>query len=285
MNTEYEINRRLFKKIEKHLNKKEITIISGIRQSGKSTILYKIKEKLDEANENTLFFNFDYERDKLFLETQECLLNKIKLEFGTEKGYVFINEIQRKENAGLFLKGIYGRKLPYKFIVSGSGSIELKEKIHESLAGRKRIFELNTTTFLEFVDYKTDYKYSNKLDTFFSIETVKAEQFLKEYMNISDSMDFGFVFQNFIFNILQENVSNNYEIKYWRTTDKAEVDFIIAKANEVVPIEIKYKKLKKASLSHSFRSFINKYKPKKAYLVNLSLNEIMKIDETEVHCI
>jgi len=34
--------------------------------------------------------------------------------------------------------------LPYKFIVSGSGSIKLKETIYESLVGRKRIFELST---------------------------------------------------------------------------------------------------------------------------------------------
>jgi predicted AAA+ superfamily ATPase len=32
----------------------------------------------------------------------------------------FIDEIQRKENAGLFLKGIYDLGLPYKFIISGS---------------------------------------------------------------------------------------------------------------------------------------------------------------------
>ena len=56
--------------------------------------------------------------------------------------YAFIDKIQRREDAGLFLKGLYDLNLPYKFIVSGSGSIELKEKIHESLVGRKRVFDL-----------------------------------------------------------------------------------------------------------------------------------------------
>jgi len=49
------------------------------------------------------------------------------LELGKERSYVFIDEIQRKENVGLFLKGLFDLKLPYKFIVSGSGSLELKE--------------------------------------------------------------------------------------------------------------------------------------------------------------
>jgi len=47
-------------------------------------------------------------------------------------------------------------ELPNKLIVSGSGSIELKEKIHESLVGRKRIFALNPLSFEEFVNFKTD---------------------------------------------------------------------------------------------------------------------------------
>ena len=73
-------------------------------------------------------------------ETATGMLNAVGLQ---NKGvHVFIDEIQRKENAGLFLKGIYDLDLPYKFILSGSGSLELKEKIQESLTGRKRLFEL-----------------------------------------------------------------------------------------------------------------------------------------------
>jgi predicted AAA+ superfamily ATPase len=79
---------------------------------------------------------------KQLFHSQDNLIQRIRLEFGDEAGFVFIDEIQRKEDAGLFLKGIYDRGFPRKFILSGSGSIELKEKIAESLAGRKRIFEV-----------------------------------------------------------------------------------------------------------------------------------------------
>jgi uncharacterized protein len=44
---------------------------------------------------------------------------------GSSYGVVFIDEIQRKENAGLFLKGLYDQDLPWKFVVSGSSGIEL----------------------------------------------------------------------------------------------------------------------------------------------------------------
>ncbi len=70
----------------------------------------------------------------------------------------------------------------YKFIVSGSGSLELKEKIKESLIGRKRIFELPTISFKEFINYKTEYKYEKKLNDFIKIEKEKIIDFFKEYI-------------------------------------------------------------------------------------------------------
>lgn len=410
MDADYLIKRNYIHKIKKHLSKKEISIISGIRQCGKSTVLRELRANLKKEGKKTLFLNFDFEKDKKYLDTQEALINKIKFEFGNKKGYVFIDEIQRRENAGLYLKGIYDLRLPYKFLVSGSGSIELKEKIQESLLGRKRVFEMTPVSFTEFADYKTKYNYSDRLSEYFEFEKTTTDKLLIEYLNFGgfpriiiesdieekielineiynsyiekdlisllninkpelfrdifmllaslsgkllnfvniandaetsiqtlkkyiyfaektfsitkirpyynnagkeirkspmiyftdigmmnyalgkygnlvNSMDFGFVFQNFIFNILKEQVSKNHEIKYWRTTDKAEVDFVIDKITELVPIEVKYKKLKNTKITRSFRSFINKYEPKIAYVVNLSLNENVKIGKTTVRFI
>lgn len=73
--------------------------------------------------------------------------------------------------------------LPYKFIVSGSGSLELKEKIHESLSGRKRMIELSTVGFEEFVNFRTGYHYENKLNDFFQVENAKTALLLEEYLN------------------------------------------------------------------------------------------------------
>ena len=154
------IRRELFNKLKNNLKAKEISLITGPRQAGKTTLMNVLRDYLERKGEKTVFLNLDYERDTAFFASQSALVEKIKLELGEKKGFVFIDEIQRKENAGLFLKGIYDLNLPYKFIVSGSGSLELKEKTHESLAGRKRMFELSTVNFKEFVNFKTNYKYS-----------------------------------------------------------------------------------------------------------------------------
>ncbi len=169
--------------LRNHLEKKEISLLIGPRQAGKTTLMLLLKKELEQKGQKVVFLNLDIEADRQFFVSQAQLLKKVELEIGKTKGYVFIDEIQRKRNAGVFLKGLYDMNLPYKFIVSGSGSVELKENIHESLAGRKRIFELGTLSFEEFVNHKTDYKYEGRLADFFSLEEERTSGFLTEYLD------------------------------------------------------------------------------------------------------
>ena len=367
-----------------------------------------IQARLKKENKKTIFLNLDYEEDKKYFDSQKKLVDKLKLEFGGEKAFVFIDEIQRKENAGLFLKGIYDLDLPYKFIVSGSGSLELKEKIHESLAGRKIFFEMFPLSFDEFVNFRTGYAYEKKLSVFLETEKQAALDFLREYMNFggypkcvlsekesekklqideiyksyvekdisywlkvdkvyafrdlikhlsfhagkimnysetasalnislptlknyvyyaektfiiseirpyfknplkelvkapaiyfgdtglknyvsgsygsaADSPGNGFLFQNLVFNVLRQKTAfTPYRINYWRTKDGAEVDFILDKNSELVPVEVKYSRLKESKTPGSLVSFIKRYAPARAYVVNLSLEQKVKINGTEV---
>lgn len=399
------IKRNLLQELRKHLSQKELSLITGPRQSGKTTLMLRLKEELESKRKKTLFLSFDNEADKKFFSSQQNLIRKIKLEIGEGKGYIFIDEIQRKEDAGLFLKGIYDLNLPYKFIVSGSGSLELKEKIHESLAGRKRVFELSSISFEEFVNFKTDYRYEQKLKDFFEVEEKKTLAFLREFLNFggyprivleekigekrklideifssylekdisylleikridvfSDLIkilagqtgqlvnyskiagelnvsvqtlknylwyaektfivkrlnpfyrniqkeiikspvfyfydqgfrnyalsnfgnlnDYGFAFENLIFNILREKIRfSGAALRFWRTKNKAEVDFVISSGKEILPIEVKYKNFKKPEIERSLRSFIEKYHPEKSLVINLSLTEKLKIKGTKV---
>ena len=403
------IKRQIFDKIKAHLEQKEISLIVGPRQAGKTTLMNLLKEELDRNGEKTLFLSLDFEKDRRFFVSQEALLQKIRLEVGNKQGFIFLDEIQRKEDAGLYLKGLYDMDLPYKFIVSGSGSLELKEKIHESLAGRKRIFELSTLSFQEFVNFKTDYRYEQKLQEFFKVEPERVRSLFDEYLhfggyprvvlaqtleekqqiiseiyqaylekdifyllgaqkeeafthlvrvlasqigslvNISElsntlgistktvkqylwylektfivnkvtpyyrnvrkeltkspvyyfvdfglrnyasgefarltdsSLSLGFLFQNFVFHALREKLLlPSFHLHFWRTKDGAEVDFVTDNAMEAIPLEVKYKDFKKPELDRSFRSFLSKYTPQKAYIVNLTLDEELIIDKTKV---
>jgi predicted AAA+ superfamily ATPase len=293
-------------------------------------------------------------------------------------------------------------------VVSGSGSIELKEKINESLAGRKRLFELLPVSFREFADFRTGYHYTDRLREFFRIESVKTEQLFLEYMayggyprvilanttqdklvaineiyrsyiekditlllrvektdsfsnlvkllasqtgklvnasELSNTLgislptiknylwylektyivrkvtpfftnirkeitkapvyyfcdiglrnfslglfgrsvesDVGFAFQNIIHNLLMERFPYaDTSIHYWRTKDKAEVDFIIKRGMEIRPVEVKYREMKRPEIQRSFRGFIERYNPADACILNRSFADEGIEENTRVH--
>lgn len=404
------IKRTIINALAEHLNQPEITMLVGPRQSGKTTILRKLEAGLRADGQKTLWLNLDFEDDFHHVSSQGTLLQKIHLELGSGGGVVFIDEIQRKENAGLFLKGLYDQGLPYKFVVSGSGSIELKEKISESLAGRKRMFELSTVSFGEFVDFGTGYRYTDRLREFFHAEPAKTGQFLHEYLmyggyprvilsdthqeklatineifrsylekdivyllRVEKSDNFsnlvkvlanqsgkmanyselsatlglsmstvktylwylektfivrqvtpwftnirkeitkspvyyfcdiglrnfasgnfgsvsgnnaGFAFQTVVYSMLKDRFPlADTTIHYWRTKDKAEVDFVIRHGTAVTPIEVKYSDMKKLEVQRSFRNFLERYHPEHGYVINKSLIGEAPMGETQVHCL
>ncbi len=83
-----------------------------------------------------------------------------------------------------------------------------------------------------------------------------------------DSEPEGKLFENYV---LSELIKIGFSPRYWRTKSKAEVDFIIERDSEIIPIEAKIK-AEKGKVERSLRSFIETYKPKMAFVV--SYNEI-----------
>jgi hypothetical protein len=95
--------------------------------------------------------------------------------------------------------------------------------------------------------------------------------------------DVGFLFQNAVYNQLQEQIHNQgWELKYWRTIDKAEIDFIIDRQNNQIPVEAKYTSLKRPEVTRSLRSFIKKYNPETAWVVNLDYEDEIKENGTKI---
>ena len=103
------IKRYLLQSVRDHLDSKEITVITGARQVGKTTLIQEVERALNARQKNTLYLNLDFEPDFRYFESHDLFIQKLNLEFGKNYGYLFIDEIQRKKNAGLFLKGLYDK--------------------------------------------------------------------------------------------------------------------------------------------------------------------------------
>lgn len=136
------VKRSLIKKIIPYLKREEIIVITGARQTGKSVLLYQlIYNYLLPKTENIYYFNLDIPKQLSFFESIDRLIDLVTRSKG--KTYIFIDEVQRLKEPGLFLKGIYDLHLPVKLIVSGSSALEIKSKVHEALTGRKILFHLD----------------------------------------------------------------------------------------------------------------------------------------------
>lgn len=101
---------------------------------------------------------------------------------------------------------------------------------------------------------------------------------LKNFLPFDKRSDKGAVLENAVFRQLLE-LKDEWNIRFWRTTGKAEVDFVLLKGDEVIPIEVKLTENKPGK---SFHSFLNEYKPERAIIVTLSDFKKEKIGNTTV---
>ncbi len=101
--------------------------------------------------------------------------------------------------------------------------------------------------------------------------------------NLSFPYGSGYLFQNFILNMLKEKIRHTVgNIHFWRTKDRADVDFILNLGEETIPVEVKFKELTKVEIGRSLRNFISKYQPRRAWIINLSFEKKVSLNDTEV---
>ena len=149
------IVRNSYKQLIPHLKNKQVTVITGMRRVGKSTAVNYLLQQIKHTNKlyidceqieiRTLFNRPNYQSiiDELHL---------MGLDF-SKPCVIALDEIQLVENLPSLIKYIYDT-YHVKFLVTGSSSYYIKNRFSESLAGRKRLFEIYPLSFSEFLQFK-----------------------------------------------------------------------------------------------------------------------------------
>ncbi len=149
------VERTIGQELFQALEAKKIISIYGPRQSGKSSLmgwLINVLLKKGIPPKNLYYASMDYLDLHLIFSDTRKLLKMIKEESDTEKEiFLFIDEIQRLENAGLILKQIYDTRNNIRIITSGSSILGIKEAVKEHLTGRQMFFVLYPFSFFEFL--------------------------------------------------------------------------------------------------------------------------------------
>lgn len=148
-------DRDIYPLLEEHLSRRQITVLTGMRRTGKTTLVKKLLDAL--GSKNALYLDLERldNRELFSSKNYDAIITALTRRGLTfdQKAYIALDEIQLLPASASVLKYLYDT-YDIKFIVTGSSSYYLKDLFSESLAGRKKIFELYPLTFGEYLLFK-----------------------------------------------------------------------------------------------------------------------------------
>lgn len=150
------LERLLYRTIWKELSRtKAMIFLSGPRQAGKTTFAKQVAR--DEFRNHT-YFNWDLITDKKKLIENPTFFEEIERKDATAPLIIF-DEIHKYRKWKNYLKGIYDRFHDrYRFLVLGSGRLNVFQKGGDSLAGRYFQFNLWPFTLAELTGRRLSFK-------------------------------------------------------------------------------------------------------------------------------
>ncbi len=137
------IQRDIQEKIRPYLHSKETVLITGVRRSGKSSLLKLVADDLisrrDILKTNTLYLNFEDERFVDFTVKDFDSLVEVFLELENPKGRkcFFLDEIQNIKGWEKWVHRM-GEFENIKFYITGSNAALLSSEVSHALTGRNR---------------------------------------------------------------------------------------------------------------------------------------------------
>lgn len=169
-------DRDIVKTILEGFDSRDIIFLLGTRQTGKTTIAGLIAEQSGYPKNNIIFIDFEDKRYRqLFNDTNISTLQRILELEGmnlADKSLLIFDEIQLLTDPANLLKLLHDHYPLIKIVATGSSSLDIRQKFSDSLAGRKRVYQVEPLNFSEFLNFKGEDRLL-KLRKMFSAESNK----------------------------------------------------------------------------------------------------------------
>ena len=178
--------RKIVDEINKFIPTRDIVVLHGARQVGKTYILLYLQNMLRDAGRSTYYMDLEDSRLINIIDSGVDVFIRHLKEEGVNPGkkgqkiFVLIDEIQYLANPSPFLKLIADHHPEIKLIVSVSSSFNIKKKFSDSLVGRTVNFEIYPLSFEEFLLFKQYHFPAEKIFTLKKINELR--QLYKEYI-------------------------------------------------------------------------------------------------------
>jgi predicted AAA+ superfamily ATPase len=130
------------RRLKEILSGDKVALILGARQVGKTTL---VEHSL--VGQPAEFLNFDIEVDKNRFLAAAALSPGEGMRYLGNPAVLVIDEAQRLPEAARIIKGWHDARVPAKFLLLGSSSLDLIDQAAESLTGRNRKLMLPPLVF------------------------------------------------------------------------------------------------------------------------------------------
>lgn len=160
----------------KQISLSHAVVISGIRRSGKSTLLNQIISNCYEKG--VYYLNFEDERLVDFAVTDFNNLYETFLELYGERKVFFLDEIQNVPKWEIFVRRMQDKGC--KFFITGSNASLLSKELSTKLTGRCVSIELYPFSFVEFLSFKGYKLQKNALS--YTAERAAIKKHFAEYL-------------------------------------------------------------------------------------------------------
>jgi len=128
----------------------QMLFVSGPRQSGKTTLAEMILARVGIGR----YWNYDIPEDQILLAKKPSFFEEIDHKKGVKPLIVF-DELHKYPHWKNILKGAYDRsRKDFRFLITGSGRLDLYQKGGDSLAGRYLLYHLFPLTINELIGRK-----------------------------------------------------------------------------------------------------------------------------------
>lgn len=177
LNKRYGIERDVLKEVESKIKLPHVVVLTGLRRSGKSTLLRQLIKK-DYRDEDFYYLNFEDERLFNFPANEFNRLYEALVSLYGQKKTFFLDEIQNVTNFETFVRRFYEEG--FKFFITGSSATLLSKELGTKLTGRHVDIIVRPFSFLEFLELK---EIKINKESIYKIETKsEIKKYFEEYL-------------------------------------------------------------------------------------------------------
>ncbi|MCO5240207.1 MAG: ATP-binding protein [Chitinophagaceae bacterium] len=190
-----------------------IKVITGIRRSGKSTLLEAFKNELIASGtlpRNIIFLNFE-ERENLHLTDWTVLYDEIiKRVKNNKKHYVFLDEVQLVNDFEKLINGLFTKK-HIDLYITGSNAYLLSSELATLLTGRYIAINLQPYSFKE---YTLAYKEEKNIDRLFR-KYINASSFPEAVTlaQSNESLANDYLLQSIYDTVVIKDIAQRYKLR------------------------------------------------------------------------